>query len=267
MITLSIAGQAADHIDGTGMAQGSEDAEEILIRRYWDGATVRRYGKGYRLTMTAPAWVWAWILDSLDAVLWSDDLSDAERKAFTTTVKAIRETGADKAGAAPRQELEEAGLVEPKAAPVVEVAPVVEEAPQAPVNASTGEGPEPRKISFEKETCERCGGKGRRSDNGWGANHGGLCYNCDGSGQVLTANGYRAREAYLARRDALLGAAFQDLADGEAFWHEGKCFAKGDLPEWVRVHPASRVRRHNGPVTRNLWREIAKRYKGATLDY
>jgi hypothetical protein len=134
MITLSIAGQAADHIDGTGMAQGSEDAEEILIRRYWDGATIRRYGKGYRLTMTAPAWVWAWILDSLDALMWSDDLTDAEHKAYTATIKAIRDAGADSAGAVTRQELEEAGLVEPEAAPVAEVAPVAEEAPQAPAH-------------------------------------------------------------------------------------------------------------------------------------
>jgi hypothetical protein len=261
MITLSIAGHTADHIDGTGMAQGSGDAEETLIRRYWDGATIRRYGKGYRLTMTAPAWVWAWIMDNLDAILWADDLTDAERKAYTTDIAAMREAGADKAGAVTRQELEEAGLVEPKAAPVVE------EAPQAPANVSTGVGPEPRKIAFEKETCERCGGKGRRSDNGWGANHGGLCYKCHGAGQVLTANGYRASQAYLSRRDALLGADFQDLADGEAFWFEGKCFAKGDLPDWVQVHPASRVRRHDGPVTRNLWREVAERYKGATLVF
>lgn len=139
--------------------------------------------------------------------------------------------------------------------------------PEAPVNASTGEGQEPSKIVFEKETCGRCGGKGRRSDNGWNVNHGGLCYKCHGAGQVLSANGYRASEAYLKLRDELLNIDFQDLADGEVFRFNGKCFAKGDVPEWFRVLPTSRVRRHDGPATRKLWREIAKRYKGATLVY
>ncbi|WP_030240818.1 MULTISPECIES: hypothetical protein [unclassified Streptomyces] len=137
---------------------------------------------------------------------------------------------------------------------------------EKPAQVSTGEGPEPRSIRFESETCGRCGGKGRKNDGGWGANHKGICYRCNGACVVDTANGYRARQAYNKMRDERLGTTWGELADGEVFKFEGKFYEKGAHP-WLVLPESTPVHRHNGAATRAMWREIAKRYKGATLEY
>jgi hypothetical protein len=126
--------------------------------------------------------------------------------------------------------------------------------------------PEPRTIRFESTVCGRCKGAGRRNDAGWGANHHGICYRCHGAGTVLTGNGYRASQAYSKMRDERLGATWGELADGEVFQHDGKYYRKGEH-EWLRLADGIKVHRHNGPATRKMWKEIAARYKGATLAY
>jgi len=125
---------------------------------------------------------------------------------------------------------------------------------------------EPRTIRFETMTCSRCGGKGRKSDGGWGANHGGACYKCHTAGTVLTENGRRAMEALETMKNERLGVNFGDLANGEIFKYEGKCYRKGEC-EWLTLGADLRVLRHHGATTRQMWREIASKYKGAELVY
>ncbi|NED36692.1 hypothetical protein [Streptomyces sp. SID8499] len=126
---------------------------------------------------------------------------------------------------------------------------------------------EPRSIRFETVKCGRCEGMGRRTDRpDWAPNHKGICYRCHGDGTVLTAAGYRAQQAYIAERDAALNTTWGELEDGEAFWYDGKCYAKGQHP-WLILFDKTTVRRHNGPVCRAIWKDIARRYKGAELVY
>jgi len=126
--------------------------------------------------------------------------------------------------------------------------------------------PEPKSIRFETESCGRCGGAGRRNEGGWAANNKGRCFRCHGSGTSLTPNGYRAQQAYIKMRDELLGTTWGALEPGTAFWSDGKCYAKGNHPNLI-LQPGTPVRRHDGPATRQMWREIVERYKGATLVY
>jgi hypothetical protein len=127
--------------------------------------------------------------------------------------------------------------------------------------------PEPRTIKFERVRCTRCGGQGRRNDRpGWNVTAQGVCFKCQGKGTTLTANGYRAEQAYSALRDERLGATWGTLAVGDVFWFEGRAYTKGNHPS-LRLQPETPVMRHDGPATRQMWREIAKRFKGATLVY
>jgi len=49
--------------------------------------------------------------------------------------------------------------------------------------------------TFERQTCNRCGGSGRYSYN---AIHGDMCYGCSGKGTYLTPAGRKAYDAWLA---------------------------------------------------------------------
>lgn len=129
----------------------------------------------------------------------------------------------------------------------------------------TTDAAQPKKIAFESVTCGRCKGAGRRNDNGWGANHQGICYRCNGTGKALTANGYRAQQAYMKLRDARLGTTYGDIENGESYWYDGQAYEKGGAEPVLRE--ATKVRRHDGAATRKMWAEVAKRYKGATLVY
>lgn len=139
----------------------------------------------------------------------------------------------------------------------------VEQAPEATPRATvTGEGPEPRSIRFETVTCRRCDGE--RRNPAWGRVAGGWCFQCGGAGWQYTQAGTAALEAFEALRDERLGTTYGEIAIGEAYkrnekWYEktGEAFLHADYP----------VHRHNGAITRQIWREIAARHKGATLVY
>jgi hypothetical protein len=143
-----------------------------------------------------------------------------------------------------------------------EVVTVIEDTEGAPVEVEA----EPKKIAFERTRCGRCKGAGRRSDGGWGANNGGRCFRCNGTGTALTANGVRASEALRKMRDERLGATWGELAEGEGFWYDNRCYLKGQHPSLI-LREATEVHRHNGAITRQMWKEITVRYKGATLIY
>lgn len=136
----------------------------------------------------------------------------------------------------------------------------------SPANVKPEAAPKPRRIVFEDEECTRCGGKGRRSDAGWNANHHGICYRCSGTGRTLTTRGYRASKAFTKLRDETLGTTWGELTDGEAFWYAARCYTKGNHASLI-LREDTGVRLHNGPATRQMWIEIAGRYKGATLVY
>jgi hypothetical protein len=125
MITLSIGGKAADHVEGFSMVQAPSTPDEKLFAQYWAGATVRRYGKGYRFTLTAPAWVFAWIADAIEILTWDEgaDNEPGEIKAARKARADIEAAGAMNAQGPTRAELIEAGLIE---AEPVEVEAVVE---------------------------------------------------------------------------------------------------------------------------------------------
>lgn len=122
--------------------------------------------------------------------------------------------------------------------------------------------PEPRTIRFETVTCYRC--EGERRNPMWGNVAGGWCFQCGGAGWQYTQAGKAALEAYEALRDERLGTTYGELAVGEAYKRNGKWWektAEGMIPPGARVH------RHNGPVTRGIWKELAVRYAGVTLVY
>jgi hypothetical protein len=132
MITLSIGGKAADHVEGFSMVQAPSTPDEKLFAQYWAGATVRRYGKGYRFTLTAPAWVFAWIADAIEILTWDEgaDNEPGEIKAARKARADIEAAGAMNAQGPTRAELIEAGLIEVEPVEVeaglIVVEPVVE---------------------------------------------------------------------------------------------------------------------------------------------
>ncbi|MEG8276409.1 hypothetical protein [Streptomyces sp. AHA2] len=125
---------------------------------------------------------------------------------------------------------------------------------------------EPKRIAFERENCDRCGGAGTRTEGGWKFNDQGRCFKCKGSGRALTNEGYRAAQAYQKMRAERLNTTWGELADGDGFKYDGEYFIKGQHPTLFLRHE-SKVQRHDGAATRQMWKEIAARYKGATLEY
>jgi hypothetical protein len=131
VITVSIPGKAADEVDMIPSVENPTTPDEMLFARYWNTGTLRRYGKGSRFTLTAPAWVFAWVADMIEINTWTEgaDVEPDVRKACVNAYAAIESAGVMSAQGPTRAELIEAGLVEAEPVevePVVEVAPVVE---------------------------------------------------------------------------------------------------------------------------------------------
>jgi hypothetical protein len=133
---------------------------------------------------------------------------------------------------------------------------------ETPEPAKAPEAPQPRAIRFESVTCYRC--EGERRNPMWGKVGGGWCFQCGGAGWLRTQAGKEAEAAYERLRDERLGARVGDIAVGEVFKLNGKFYEK---TERTRLHADYPVHRHHGATTRQIWREIAARYKGATLVY
>lgn len=82
MITVNIGGPVANYIDGTGMVTEPRNADERAFADHWNRRTIRRYGRGSRVTLTAPGWVFNWIADEIENLIYSPgmDVSNAEVK-------------------------------------------------------------------------------------------------------------------------------------------------------------------------------------------
>lgn len=88
------------------------------------------------------------------------------------------------------------------------------------------------KITWDNETCGRCGGSGRYSFN---LMHGSTCYGCGGVGKTLTALGKRQRAHW---RDSLTVPA-RDVQPG---WIVYESFNPGGRQRWwpvLAVQPAA----------------------------
>ncbi|AFU62237.1 hypothetical protein TG1_42 [Streptomyces phage TG1] len=62
--TVALTGSVADFLAGTEMIENPRTADERALRDYFNGGTVRNFGRSYRLTITAPAWVFNWLMDA-----------------------------------------------------------------------------------------------------------------------------------------------------------------------------------------------------------
>lgn len=114
-VTLALTGSAADFINGTGMVEDPSGPDESLFRRYWVTRSERRFGRGYRVTLTAPAWVMNWIADSLEVLVGRGcDATASERKGAEKFISDVEAAGIRDAYDGPsRADLIEAGLMAP----------------------------------------------------------------------------------------------------------------------------------------------------------
>jgi hypothetical protein len=69
MITVSLNGAVTDFINGTSMVENPSCPDEKAFADHWGNRTERTYGRGYRATLTAPAWVFNWIADFVEPLL------------------------------------------------------------------------------------------------------------------------------------------------------------------------------------------------------
>lgn len=71
--------------------------------------------------------------------------------------------------------------------------------------------PEPLKINFEFGPCGRCSGSGMHGPK---VVQGGVCFQCKGSGERITANGSRAIKAYRELMEQRMGTPAEEIAEG-----------------------------------------------------
>ena len=83
MITMNLSGAVAEYINGRDMIENPSTADERAFADYWTSRTERVDGRGYRATLTAPAWVFNWIADDAEMFIdnFSEDASAAEIRA------------------------------------------------------------------------------------------------------------------------------------------------------------------------------------------
>jgi hypothetical protein len=87
MVTIAISGHVAEMVKVSDMiANPAHSPDMRAYADYWGSRTERRYGNrgGYRVTLTAPAWVLNWIMDTLDDIQYrtATDLTRVQRKAI-----------------------------------------------------------------------------------------------------------------------------------------------------------------------------------------
>jgi len=85
-------------------------------------------------------------------------------------------------------------------------------------------------ITYEQQTCGRCGGCGSYSYN---QITGSRCFKCHGAGTVESRKGAKARAAVAAKRDELYGRAIEDVKVGDQAKLPGAKFMSAD--RWAIV--------------------------------
>jgi hypothetical protein len=124
-------------------------------------------------------------------------------------------------------------------------------------------------ITFDTEECARCDGA--------------TCKECGGTGRILSRLGERAREAFYDAIDARCLREVAALQSGDVIWHY-----RDGVPDWVPVRSVrdqgaqqrrleilgriyfvprtEKVRVWDAEAQRSIREDIARRFKGATLD-
>lgn len=158
-VTLTLTGSAAEFVSGMHMIESPSTPDEILFGRYWAGRSERRYGRGVRVTLTAPQWVMNWISYNLEVLFERGcDATAAERKGARAFYESVQDAGFRDIGDGPsRNDLIEAGLMDAEP----EVQPVNAEAQALREKAAN----EDRKAY---ESFERCDTDGALSQWAWG---------------------------------------------------------------------------------------------------
>lgn len=117
-VTLTLTGSAAEFINGTDVIENPSTPDERLFGRFWASRSERRYGRGSRFTLSAPAWVMNWIANNLEILVDRDtDATTAERKGARDFIAAVGAASIrDSYDGPSRDDLIEAGLMdaEPK---------------------------------------------------------------------------------------------------------------------------------------------------------
>jgi len=139
------------------------------------------------------------------------------------------------------------------------------------------------RIRFESGECGRCDGSGSFGPR---IVNGGRCFDCKGTGRTLTTNGSRARSAYIAALNERTSVEIGSLVAGDQVWHYNR---PGTRQGWVTVisveadplnpgrvamktsgqgfnAPAeTRIRKSMPAVQLEIMRDVARRFKGASL--
>lgn len=114
MITLSLNGAVTEFVNGTSMVCDPQNTDEQAFADHWNRRTERNYGRGYRTTLTAPAWVFNWVMDTAEILLDSGaEATTKERKGVRDLLSAMTAAGIRKADVdgPTRLELIEAGYL------------------------------------------------------------------------------------------------------------------------------------------------------------
>lgn len=94
MITLSLNGAVTEYINGTSIACEPSNADERAFADHWNRRTERVYGRGFRSTLTAPAWVFNWIMNELEILLDQGiETTAKERKGVRDLLAAMKSAG------------------------------------------------------------------------------------------------------------------------------------------------------------------------------
>ena len=114
MITLSLNGAVTEFVNGTSMVCDPQNTDEQAFADHWNRRTERNYGRGYRTTLAAPAWVFNWIADDAEMFIdnFSEDASAAEIRAAKRIIADIIKAGIRNYADGPtRNELVEGGYL------------------------------------------------------------------------------------------------------------------------------------------------------------
>lgn len=146
------------------------------------------------------------------------------------------------------------------------------------------------KLEFEKQDCTRCGGSGEHS---FTPRYGTRCFKCNGSTRQLSAAGSRALKAYDALIEERCTKEAREVKDKEEIFFKADGFLfkrsgwyvveksykdENDSTHWVfrfsdgpqggrsmSVFSNTKVQFRDIEAMKEIMREVAKRFKGATI--
>jgi hypothetical protein len=95
--TLTLNSAMDDLISSTGMVAHPRNVDEEMFADVWRTRIERRYGHGYRVSLTAPAWVLNWIADTVTFLLGAGvEATPQEKKGARQVIKQVKALGIHK---------------------------------------------------------------------------------------------------------------------------------------------------------------------------